>query len=343
MALMDFLAQLGGGGNPFGNQVLPNVPAPVQQAMMNGGMGMAPKAQPFLTQIGGEEMVATPPNMMEQIRAAQAQPELRDPFAGQAAQAPAAPKQFSGLRDTLGRIGDYLLQANDLAPIYAPRKAEFEQKQSSEAVAQYLGRFDPMLGDVARRDPKTGMQLLQALREDKRFDRSAGQQDRSLDQGDRRLDLGYDELGERSAARKESNRLTEQGQTLEAKIQAARLREAQADREARFALQRGDQAHAERMLGLQQGFQREIVQLEAQMKGGGSGGTITEVIETPARGKKRGLVWLRYACAARQENHDHPSAQCATGAGRQHRHQITSSGTRTAKGNDLRTSRTVCT
>jgi len=162
MALMDFLAQLGGGNTPFGNQVLPNVMQPTMGGFAGGTFGLdgKPVKQPFLAALGQDEMVATPPNMMEQIRAAQAQPELRDPFAGQAAQAPAAPKQFSGLRDTLGQIGDYLLQANDMQPIYAPRKAEYQRREASAALSQYLGQMDPTIGGIAQYDPQSAIELL---------------------------------------------------------------------------------------------------------------------------------------------------------------------------------------
>jgi hypothetical protein len=50
-------------------------------------------------------------------------------------------------------------------PIYAPRKARSEQKQASDALAQYLGKFDPELADVMRFSPDAGMALLKIKNE----------------------------------------------------------------------------------------------------------------------------------------------------------------------------------
>lgn len=65
-----------------------------------------------------------------------------------------------GTRDALGQIGDYLLQANDMAPIYGPRKAQRDQKMMGDKLAQYLGTGDAALMDIIRTDPQTGMALL---------------------------------------------------------------------------------------------------------------------------------------------------------------------------------------
>lgn len=71
----------------------------------------------------------------------------------------------SGTRDTLGQIGDYLLQANDMAPIYAPQKARRDQQQVGEQLAQYLGTGDEALANIIRTDPQTGMALLKMKRD----------------------------------------------------------------------------------------------------------------------------------------------------------------------------------
>ena len=80
---------------------------------------------------------------------------LRNPFGGQQAQdaAPAPAKRsgglaaflgepFAGTRDTLGQVGDFLLQANGLGPLYAPRKEAHqadEAMRQASAVRQFLG------------------------------------------------------------------------------------------------------------------------------------------------------------------------------------------------------------
>lgn len=70
-----------------------------------------------------------------------------------------------GTRDALGQIGDYLLQANDMAPIYAPRKAERDRRMMGEKLAQYLGTGDEALMEILRTDPQTGMALLKMKNE----------------------------------------------------------------------------------------------------------------------------------------------------------------------------------
>lgn len=300
MSLAQFLSQLGGaiGGQQMGNQAMQQMPSAMQMPGIIGGFGggtfdldgrqVTPVQRGMagglldLTGLGGvpainpADVVQTPANMMEQIRSA---PQLRDPFAGAPAQSQASPdtKKFTGLRDTLGQIGDYLLQANDMQPIYAPRKQKFEQDQASEAVAAYLGNINPALADVARKSPQTGLQLFNALREDTRFNRSAGQDDRRLDQGDRAQ-------GEVERRNRVDERLTERGQTLSAQtqMQLANLRqqEAAASRAFDAAMAQNDHARAKELLGLQQQFQLQIKSLE----GGGTGyDTITETVETEAK------------------------------------------------------------
>lgn len=261
MSLAQFLSQLGGNMGGMGNQMIPGMPMQQPSQM--------PQANP-MQQLTG--MVQTPPDFMEQVARSQQMPQ-QDP-------SPQTNK-FTGLRDTLGQIGDYLLQANDMAPIYGPRKARNEQQQASEAVAQYLGNFDPQLGEIARRDPKTGMQLLTALREDTRFNRTAGQDDRRIDVAEGNLDLGREELGVRREQNQTQAALTERAQNVQVQIQGLRMRDAQADRAQQAALKAGDWALARELQG-----RRENIALKLKtMEGGGDGGyeTISETVETPAK------------------------------------------------------------
>jgi len=294
MSLAQFLSQLGGamGGQQMGNQAMQKVPGFAGGLLdleglaggFGGGLRASPEQEAMTAALEARfpnapamanDMVQTPANMMEQIRAV---PELRNPMAPAMPQQPSqATSKFTGLRDTLGQIGDYLLQANDMQPIYAPRKQKFEQEQASEAVAAYLGNINPALADVARRSPQTGMQLFNALREDTRFNRSAGQDDRRLDQGDRAQ-------GEVERRNRVDERLTERGQTLSAQtqMQLANLRqqEAAASRAFDAAMAQNDHARAKELLGLQQQFQLQIKSLEG---GGTEYDTITETVETPAK------------------------------------------------------------
>lgn len=65
-----------------------------------------------------------------------------------------------GLADFLGNMGDFLLQANGHAPMYAPRK---QQQQLSAAVANFLGP-NSGLDEIARRDPNAAIQLWASMR-----------------------------------------------------------------------------------------------------------------------------------------------------------------------------------
>ena len=152
MSLAQFLSQLGGlGGQQMGNQAMQKVPGFAGGLLDLEGLGSAPTINPA-------DMVQTPANMMEQIRAV---PELRNPMAPAMPQQPSqATSKFTGLRDTLGQIGDYLLQANDMRPIYAPRKAEYQRREASAALSQYLGQIDPTIGGIAQYDPQSAIELL---------------------------------------------------------------------------------------------------------------------------------------------------------------------------------------
>lgn len=122
----------------------------------------------FLTQIGGA--LGGPPNPMGM--GGMGGDQLETPFAMQQMQPQQAMQQkkpgggllsFLGkpdTRDALGQIGDYLLQANDMAPIYGPRKARREQERVGSLLGQYLGQGDEVLAQIMSADPQTGMALL---------------------------------------------------------------------------------------------------------------------------------------------------------------------------------------
>lgn len=195
-------------------------------------------------------------------------------------QLPMQGKKDSGIRSFLGNLGDALLIGSGANPIYKP---SVEKREMGEAVAQYLGNISPELADIARRDPAMGVNFLNMMREDKRFDRSAGQDDRRIDISEGQLGLGRDELGERVRSNKAGEFLTGQGQQLTAatqlQLQNLRAQEAAAGRGFDAAMAANDHARAKELLGLQQGFQLQI----AQMSGGRDGGyeTVTETVEDP--------------------------------------------------------------
>lgn len=294
MSLAQFLSSIGGiiGGGQMGNQTMPGMPG------MIGGFGggtfnmdgtqatpvqmpevpmLDPKQRsPMQALTGMDQQVSTPPDMMEQI--ARAMPQMQ--------QASPQTSKFTGLRDTLGQIGDYLLQANDMAPIYAPRKAKFEQQQASEAIAQYLGQFDPSIAQVARFDPKTGMELNKGRREDERFGRTARQDDQKIFNQGRQIDLGENELGERIRSNRAGEGITRDAQGLEAQIAQAKLQDAAADRQQQAALKAGDWALARELQG-----RRENIALKLKsMEGGSDGGfeTVSTVVETPGTDAVKG-------------------------------------------------------
>lgn len=109
-------------------------------------------------------------------------PGLRDPFMGGGGAAPQQPAQekrggiagflgqpFSGTRDTLGRVGDFLLQANGLGALYEPRKQEHQANEArrvmGDQLSTYLGTGDEALANIMRSDPDTGMKLLKMRQE----------------------------------------------------------------------------------------------------------------------------------------------------------------------------------
>lgn len=252
----------------------------------------------FLAQLAQKEMGGmdplsqvppVAPQMQQQTQ--MQQPQLRDPLAGSQPQASPQTGKFTGLRDTLGTIGDYLLQANEMAPIYAPRKAEHKQTQASEAIAAYLGNIDPALADIVRNDTKTGMEIYKGLREDKRFDRTA-------EQGDKRIDMGWAELGERSRSNQAREGLTANAQQQTVELQRMRMRDAQIDRQLRLALQANDHAAAERLQKMKLAGQKEIATLTADLQSN-KDSTVTTTIKYP--GKEAENNWFADDVEAKPE------------------------------------------
>lgn len=188
-----------------------------------------------------------------------------------------------GVKHFLGVLGDALLTGAGGDPIYGP---SVERAEIGAQLASYLGADNPGLAAILANNPDAGMALYNALREDKRFDRTAGQDDRRIGVSEGQLDLGRDELGERRRANQAGEGLTQRGQDQSAsvQIQIARMRqqEAAAGRAFDAAMAANDHARAKELLGIQQQFQREIKSLE----GGGDAGyteTVVETEGTPAR------------------------------------------------------------
>jgi hypothetical protein len=186
----------------------------------------------------------------------------------------ASPGRRKGVKHFLGVLGDALLTGAGGDPIYGPER---ERAELGAQLAAYVGTDNPELARIFAENPEAGMALYNASREDRRFDRTAGQDDRRIGIGEGQLDLGRDELGERKRSNQASEGLTERGQNISAttqvQLQQMRQQEAAAGRAFDAAMRRGDREHAERMLGLQQQFQREIAVLEG---GGAYEETVTE-------------------------------------------------------------------
>lgn len=226
---------------------------------------------------------------MAEMRGAQpgllAMPEARVPQAPQMPQ----PQKRGGVKDFLGKLGDALLIGNGADPIYSK---QIEQEQLGQALAQYLGTADPKLVELIQQFPAAGMQFYNASREDKRFERTAGQDDRRIGISEGQLGLSAAELAERARANRAGEQLTERGQTMTAntqvKLQRMRAMEAEVGRRYDAAMKANDYAHAKEMLGLQQEFQREIKSLE----GGGAAGYEETVTEIPGEEAKPDTAWF---------------------------------------------------
>src|SRR5688572_23679090 len=93
----------------------------------------------------------------------------------QAQQRQESPGRKKGVRHFLGVLGDALLTGAGGEPVYGP---SVERAEMGEQLAQYLGAASPELAEIFRNNPDAGMALYNAMREDKRFDRTAGQDDR---------------------------------------------------------------------------------------------------------------------------------------------------------------------
>lgn len=104
--------------------------------------GVGPIAQPNMDRVQGSlDMLGSPA------------PDIRGGGGGFLSKFIGQP--FSGVREVAGRLGDALLDANDMRPIYAPRQEEHRQRQVGEALAQFLG---PDFAEIARLDPNLAME-----------------------------------------------------------------------------------------------------------------------------------------------------------------------------------------
>jgi hypothetical protein len=183
------------------------------------------------------------------------------------------PGRRKGVKHFLGVLGDALLTGAGGEPIYGPAR---EEAELGAQLSAYLGTQSPELAAILQSNPQAGMALYNALREDKRFDRTAGQDDRRIGISEDQLGLAGQELGERIRSNKAGEGITERGQDVQIQLQRLRQQDAAADREQRAAMQRGDHAHAKEMEGLRHGYALEIAAL-----GGGDSGYTETVVETP--------------------------------------------------------------
>lgn len=258
MALADFLAQIGTAMAP-------------QQAVTPGFNPAAqqPASRWEVPLDGGAQAV---PGVV-----------LNDPLsrAVQRQQAPAPYEKPSGLRNFLGNLGDALLVGSGRDPMYKPAQ---ERARLGAELAAYLGADDPKLAQIFASNPEAGLKLYNAMREDKRFDRTAGQDDRRIDISEGQLGLGWSELGERARSNQAGEAITQRGQDItsgtQLRLQQLRMQDAQLDRQQRAALQRNDQQFAREIEGMRQQNRMEI----ARLGGGGSNsdsGTVTETVTYP--------------------------------------------------------------
>lgn len=187
-----------------------------------------------------------------------------------------APKKRGGLGDFLGKLGDAILIGAGGEPIY---RKKVEREKLGEALSQFIGTQDPRLAAFVRDNPEQFATLYNAQREDKRFERAAGQDDRRIGISEGQLDLGKEELGERKRSNMAGEGITTRGQNLTAttqvRLQQMRAGEQRAQQQFDAAMRSGDRVHAEKMAQLQHRFQREIKALE------GNGAYEETVVETP--------------------------------------------------------------
>lgn len=69
-------------------------------------------------------------------------------------------KRGGGIGNFLGRLGDALLIANGVEPMYEPRQ---RQKRMGEALSQMFGD-NPMLAQIMRDDPETGLEIVKMMK-----------------------------------------------------------------------------------------------------------------------------------------------------------------------------------
>lgn len=299
----EFLKAFAGMDNTAGppsaaNPAMPNPPplaqppAPDAPAPAMGGM---------VDTSGAMNAAMAPPDGTTPAAAAPAPPASPPIAAAPPAIAPAK-SGGHGFRDFLGQLGDVLLVANGGQPIYTPK---MQQRKLGEAMASYLG--DPNLAQIALQDPNAAYKFYGDKREDQRFDRTAGQEDQ-------RIGISADDAATRRGGLYEESRhnqategLTQRGQDTQAAIQTKlgqlRMAEAAAQREYAAALHRGDQAHAEKMLGLQTeaARQQELLKYQLSQMGGSGGEQTTETINPDGTSKTTTKVKLPAAVHVNDE------------------------------------------
>lgn len=214
-------------------------------------------------------------------------PLLGDVTQQQAAPRPApveAPKKRGGVKDLLGRIGDALLVSQGGEPVYQQQK---QREKLGEDLANYLGVDDPRLAALVRDYPETFAPMFNANREDKRFDRTAGQDDQRIGISRGQLGLGIRELDERVRSNQAGEGLTKRGQDVtsgtQVTLQRMRDRQDQLKLQWEQAKDRNDFEQAKQLLAL---GQQNALEIKALENGGGTGGyeeTTVTTEGTPAK------------------------------------------------------------
>jgi hypothetical protein len=174
MAVSQFLGDLAATlGSP---KMTNHLSGMAKQSMAGGLLGEIPANMPgIISGFGGgtwnaDGSQATPVNQgdqLEQMPFEMAMLEQQAPMGGQKRPGGGLLSFLgkSSTRDAMGQIGDYLLQANDMAPIYGPRKERADKRMIGDKLAQYLGTSDPILGEIARINPEAGMAMLKMRQE----------------------------------------------------------------------------------------------------------------------------------------------------------------------------------
>lgn len=250
MNIQQFLGNLGPvlSGQPIGPRPMPGAPS------MPSGMDASPVDQ-----------------LLGPVNVQQAAPQPRPQVESQ-------PKKRGGVRDLLGKLGDALLVGAGGEPIYSKR---LEREQLGEDLAAYLGVDDPRLAALVREHPETFATMFNAQREDKRFDRTAGQDDARIGIAGGQLDLGRDELKERVRSNRAGEGITARGQDISAgtQVQLQRMRDRQAGLERQFNEAVKAQDFERQKILLQLGHQNAL-EIKA-LEGGDGAGYEETTVETP--------------------------------------------------------------